>query len=211
MWVMPSPQKGRHRRELLLRATIEVVAERGVAGVTHRAVTERAGVPLATASYYFSSIDELVYEALKQFAEQRMRLLVDAVGSALDQGGTIGEALQALLFAMSELPLTDRMAFYEILCNAPRTKEIAEPARSTIDRYTQVVTEAMTGLDLPQDKVQTQALLALGIGYGMLRLAHPDFDNPQWLFEAMRDLHIGRSVVRDEPERAKDLLDRPAK
>jgi DNA-binding transcriptional regulator YbjK len=202
--------RGTNRRESLLRAAIEVVAERGVAGVTHRAVTERAGVPLATASYYFSSIDELVYEALEQFAEQRMRLLVQALTGALEHGGTVGEALQALLAVMSNLPLTDRMAFYEILCNAPRATRIAEPARTTIDRYTQVVTDAMTGLDMQQDPVQTQALLALGIGYGMLRLAHPDFDNPEWLFEAMRDLHIGRTLSREEPQRAADFLDRPA-
>ena len=39
----------------------------GVAGITHRAVTERAGLPLATASYFFSSIDDLVAEALRTF------------------------------------------------------------------------------------------------------------------------------------------------
>ena len=37
----------------------------GAGAVTHRAVAARAGVPLSTTSYFFSSIDELVTEALR--------------------------------------------------------------------------------------------------------------------------------------------------
>ena len=57
-----------------------MAAERGAAGVTHRAVTERAGVPLATASYFFSSIDDLVAEALRTFVADEAQRLSDLAG-----------------------------------------------------------------------------------------------------------------------------------
>src|SRR5262245_49447260 len=64
--------KGQRRREALLRAAVEVIAEKGYAGVTHRAVAERAGVPMATTSYFFSSIHELVQEAAAQYHSQQL-------------------------------------------------------------------------------------------------------------------------------------------
>src|SRR5690606_7224089 len=65
------------RRDALLRAAVEVAAERGAAGTTHRAVTERAGLPLATASYFFASIDDLVAEALRTFVTEEAARLED--------------------------------------------------------------------------------------------------------------------------------------
>ena len=59
-------RKSQPRREALLAAAVQVVGSQGLAGTTHRSVTEAAGVPLATASYYFSSIDELVAEARRR-------------------------------------------------------------------------------------------------------------------------------------------------
>src|SRR5215207_7541465 len=59
------------RRAALVRATISVLADRGVAGVTHRAVTEAAGVPLATVSYFWSSAEELATVAARVSAPRR--------------------------------------------------------------------------------------------------------------------------------------------
>jgi len=43
----PRQERSRQRREALLRATIELLGETGAKSVTHRAVAERAGLPLA--------------------------------------------------------------------------------------------------------------------------------------------------------------------
>ncbi|MGC8074005.1 TetR family transcriptional regulator, partial [Salmonella enterica] len=37
--------RGRARRELLLNATLEIIAEKGISAVTHRSVAAAAGVP----------------------------------------------------------------------------------------------------------------------------------------------------------------------
>lgn len=43
-----------------------MLVEQGFAALTHRAVAARAEVPLASASYYFASVDDLAEQALRQ-------------------------------------------------------------------------------------------------------------------------------------------------
>lgn len=50
-------------REALLRATTKIVAEKGLRGLTYRAICEEAGVAHGLIRYYFGSWDELVKQA----------------------------------------------------------------------------------------------------------------------------------------------------
>lgn len=55
------------RRERILQATLETIAEHGINAVTHRKIATCADVPLGSMTYYFSGIDALLEEALRQF------------------------------------------------------------------------------------------------------------------------------------------------
>lgn len=55
--------KSEHRRRLILEATLRLVAKEGIRGVKHRSVAKEAGVPLASTTYYFKDIDELISDA----------------------------------------------------------------------------------------------------------------------------------------------------
>lgn len=57
--------RGDARREVLRAAAAQVLVEQGFAGLTHRAVAERGGVPLASTTYYFASADDLAVQALQ--------------------------------------------------------------------------------------------------------------------------------------------------
>jgi DNA-binding transcriptional regulator YbjK len=57
------------RRRRIIEAACELIPEVGVAGLTHRLVAARAGVPLGATTYYFRSLDELVEAALAAAAE----------------------------------------------------------------------------------------------------------------------------------------------
>ncbi len=65
-----SQERSRLRRDELLAAAIELFAEGGSRAITHRAVAARAGLPSATTTYYFESIDELIREALGAHIEK---------------------------------------------------------------------------------------------------------------------------------------------
>ncbi|MFG2493267.1 TetR/AcrR family transcriptional regulator [Streptomyces caniferus] len=54
------------RRQRIIDAAIAVVAERGIAGLSHRAVAAAADVPLGSTTYHFASLDELLVAALRQ-------------------------------------------------------------------------------------------------------------------------------------------------
>ena len=76
------------RRERLITAALDVIAEHGIAGATHRAIARAADVPLGSTSYHFSSIDELLAAAFTVLAErvagaleERMRAAPDPVAA----------------------------------------------------------------------------------------------------------------------------------
>lgn len=54
------------RRQRIVDAAVRVVAVRGVAGLSHRAVAAEADVPLGSTTYHFADRDELLVAALTQ-------------------------------------------------------------------------------------------------------------------------------------------------
>ena len=81
--------KGERRRDALTAAAAELLGSGGFDAVRHRAVAEKAGLPLASTTYYFGSLDELVTVAVERhgrdgLAEGRLRLaaLADPVDDA---------------------------------------------------------------------------------------------------------------------------------
>ena len=60
-----STPKGERRRQALVEAAAVLLVERGFDAVRHRAVAERAGLPLASTTYYFDSLDDLVAAAVE--------------------------------------------------------------------------------------------------------------------------------------------------
>lgn len=85
---MRAPKRARRhdpgRRERIIAACLDVIAEDGLAGTSHRRVAAAADVPLGSMTYHFAGIDELLHEALSRFAnsvaerfEQRMTAASD--------------------------------------------------------------------------------------------------------------------------------------
>jgi DNA-binding transcriptional regulator YbjK len=192
-------QKPQPRRDALLAAAVEVVGEHGLAGATHRAVTEAAGVPLATASYYFDSIGELIAEALEAFVHARAaEMTVPDLG---DLAATLTPADIASWFTdkIMELGRTQRLAFYEVLVNAPRSPELAEPARHAIATYLEAARSGLRAVGAPADPRQARAFVAVAMGMGLLHLAEPEEDDPAQLFDAIRDLFLGQELSAADP------------
>lgn len=194
------------RRDALLTAAVEVVGERGVAGTTHRAVTERAGVPLATASYYFSSIDELIAEALAAFVKQR----AEEIGLPDGQTGERSPAEVAEWYAEQVMGLDKgkRLAFYEVLLNAARTPELAEAAGNALKSYQDWAVAGLNAAGAPRGVSGARAFVALGLGYGLLHLVDQQDSDTEELFVALRDLFIGSVLDPDEHAVWTDRLDR---
>ena len=73
-------EKGERRRAALIEAAVELQRTGGCEPVRHRAVAEKAGLPLASTTYYFASLDDLVTAA----TERTCRDELAEVRAALD-------------------------------------------------------------------------------------------------------------------------------
>jgi len=62
-----SHSKGERRRYALVTRAAELLCESGFEAVRHRAVARRAGLPLASTTYYFSSLDDLITSAVRPY------------------------------------------------------------------------------------------------------------------------------------------------
>ncbi|WP_137988371.1 TetR/AcrR family transcriptional regulator [Streptomyces vilmorinianum] len=72
------------RIEEIASATEKVIAERGIEGLTHRAVAEEAGVPLGATTYHFASKDDLIAAALTRAVDRYAAYLDDWVAQRPD-------------------------------------------------------------------------------------------------------------------------------
>jgi TetR/AcrR family transcriptional regulator, regulator of biofilm formation and stress response len=199
------------RREALLRAAVEVAAERGVAGTTHRAVTERAGLPLATASYFFASIDDLVAEALRSFvADEAARL--EAIAEQLDGDAERPDDLAAALSeaSMPSGPLPWALAQFEAYLQAARDDTMRPPVADALAAYEHVAELALAAAGAAPEAAAgaAPAFNALADGFALHRLARPQAGDVAALQRALRLLFLGLLVEQGEIDRAARLARR---
>jgi DNA-binding transcriptional regulator YbjK len=67
--------KGERRRYALVSAAADLLCEGGFDAVRHRAVARRAGLPLASTTYYFSSLDDLITKAVEHVGSREVERL----------------------------------------------------------------------------------------------------------------------------------------
>ncbi len=115
------------RRDQLRDAAIEVLAEAGGRGLTHRAVDAAAGVPLGTTKNYFPTRDALLGAVAERCAEQ-YRAIAAQLGAA-GAGPVDREGLVAMLRGLLENvagPGRPRMlAYFELRAEAARQPWLA--------------------------------------------------------------------------------------
>ncbi len=116
-------EKGERRRAALVAAAAELLATGGFDAVRHRAVAERAGLPLASTTYYFASLDDLVVAAVErrgrdELAEVRAEL--DALPADAGVEAVVELVLDQLLGRESRRSLEAVLLRYERFVGAGR-------------------------------------------------------------------------------------------
>lgn len=73
------------RRQRIVATALDVIAEHGIAGASHRAIARAADVPLGSLTYHFASLDELLTAAFTSHVDtvaprfdERMRAAQDS-------------------------------------------------------------------------------------------------------------------------------------
>ena len=131
-----------------MSAAAELLAEGGFEAVRHRAVARRAGLPLASTTYYFSSLDDLIARAVEHIAMievAQLRSRVAALSRRRRGPETIAEVLVDLLVGdVSSLGLSDQLiSRYERHIACTRLPALRETMRRSLRQRAEAVAEAV--------------------------------------------------------------------
>ncbi|GAB3287573.1 TetR/AcrR family transcriptional regulator [Parasphingorhabdus pacifica] len=176
-----STPKGERRRQALVVAAAELLADGGFDAVRHRAVAERAGLPLASTTYYFSSLDELVkaaveYEGHQELAQGRERLdALDDTHRGTD--AVIELVLDLLLGTRSRDGGAEQVLLrYERLVGSPRRPYLAPLMRELAAQLHELLAEIFHRNGMEIDRDQLLELIALVDGAVVNALIESDPD-----------------------------------
>ncbi|SDQ20659.1 TetR/AcrR family transcriptional regulator [Actinopolyspora saharensis] len=129
------------RRERIITATLDLIAEEGSAHASHRKIATRAGVPLGSMTYHFTGFDHLLREAFTRFTDHIVAVFDDHLATAADRDQAC-EAVADLVHALSEDNQRDLVLAQELYTLAARepayrelTHEWMRRSRNHLERH----------------------------------------------------------------------------
>jgi DNA-binding transcriptional regulator YbjK len=173
--------KGERRRQELVTAAAALLRSGGFDAVRHRAVAERAGLPLASTTYYFSSLEELVTAAVERTGRDELaeiREQLDALPEGLLSTNELVElVLDQLIGPESRAGGLDAALLrYERLVGAGRRPYLAPLMRRLRDEFDGLIAEILARADRPRDPVAVRDFVSLVDGAVVSALIEADPD-----------------------------------
>ncbi|HKS45561.1 MAG TPA: TetR family transcriptional regulator [Amycolatopsis sp.] len=181
-----STPKGERRRATLIEAAAQLLIEGGFDAVRHRAVAERAGLPLASTTYYFDSLEDLIMAAV----EHGGRVELDRGRAQLAKLSTEHRDVDALVELVLDQMLGVDARFevlllrYERFVTTGRRPYLQPLMRSMQGEFHELLTEIFTRSGFPIDRKRLQQLIALVDGAIVNALIEVDPD-PRAVARAM--------------------------
>ncbi|MEV6006020.1 TetR family transcriptional regulator [Streptomyces sp. NPDC051976] len=169
----PPPRSGRRRtrrsdpgrKTHILDATLDVIAEHGVAGTTHRHIAARADVPLGSITYHFASLTDLQAQAFARYVEGRCA----AFGALFEGVDTHEHFVEVLVDLVQGGPARHRSAVlgFELHLAALRNPEL----RALTQRWTADSRGVLARFTDPDSAARLDALLEGMIMHALLTTA----------------------------------------
>ncbi|MFE4334684.1 TetR/AcrR family transcriptional regulator [Streptomyces sp. NPDC056831] len=174
---MATRTTGTSRADLITDAALALLAERGMRGLTHRAVDERAGLPQGSTSNYARTRQSLLEVTVRRLAEREARVLTpgelpvpgagrtDGPDAGPESGsGTGTEALVAGLALALHRYLTRHpellICRYELALEATRRPELREFFDATGRQFREPLMALMTAAGSAEPERHTLSLVA---------------------------------------------------
>jgi DNA-binding transcriptional regulator YbjK len=207
----PTQERSRARRDALLRAAMELISEGGTRVVTHRAVAARAGLPPASTTYYFESIQQLTEEALRLHVAERVAELQELSDAAAQGGRSVEEIARHFADSLANRSRQVTVGQFEVYLEAARNPEMRQSVVQALDAFEQLAELALTALGARRPKEAAVAFVALLDGFALHRIARERSValDSAILFEAMRSLFLSQVMSDADLESWYDTLRRP--
>jgi TetR/AcrR family transcriptional regulator, regulator of biofilm formation and stress response len=184
--------RGVARREALLEAVLEILAEVGAEAVTHRRVAEQAQLPLASTTYWFDSKEDLLTAALALAAERdvaRLHELADRLGERDPVQAILATVLDPVDEPSSRASL---MASYALLLEAARRPALQELARRWTDAYLETIGELLARAGSARSREDARLILSAADGLLLEQLAAGEADDPRPALARLVSILIGQ-------------------
>ena len=139
------------RRAAIIDAAVQIIATRGLAAVTHRAVAREAKVPLAATTYYFASKEEILREALESLSAaevQRLGKLAEEI-AALGSREAAGVALAKALVPDPDQGPRAWLAQFEIYLEAARNPALRPAVEQRRQAFVKLAVTALRAAGAP--------------------------------------------------------------
>ena len=182
------------RRQLLLDAAAQLAAERGAGAVTHRAVAARAGLPPSTTTYFFSSIDEMVEEALRVKVSSSVADLRRLAAELESSGATAAQIAERYAQRLIRDVSTGTLAEIEAVLTGVRRPELRDAVQAAAMAYEEVTIEVLRLVGAPTPEQTARAVRAMIDGFVLHHMANPRPDDATVLRDALLAL-VGTSTA----------------
>jgi DNA-binding transcriptional regulator YbjK len=195
----------------LLRAAVAVLADGGAKSVTHRAVAAKAGLPAASTTYYFESIQQLTDEALRLHLSERIAELQALIARATRSSRSAEQVAQRLAESLAARSRDIAVGQFEVYLEAARNSALREHVAETLAAFEQLTEAVLAGLGARRPAEGAEAFVALIDGFLLHWAARPRGvrRDAAALFEALRALFIAQIMDDEELGRWRERFREP--
>ncbi|WP_405646638.1 TetR/AcrR family transcriptional regulator [Streptomyces uncialis] len=191
----PGPPTGSGRAVLIADTALALLAERGMRGLTHRAVDEAAGLPPGSTSNHARTRLALLEAANERLATREARAL--AVTELPDPAGgpdAVADALAPVLHGYLTGHRELLVCRYELALEATRRPELRHRYDEAGRRFREPLLALVTALGSPDPRRHTLSLIAWSDGMMFACVAgshHAEVPTPDQLRDGLRELLTG--------------------
>lgn len=195
-----SQERSRHRREELLDAAISLFADGGARGITHRAVASKAGLPPATTTYYFTSINELIEEALSRHIEIWLHDLEALTADPVEVDISIADPqglISAIFAARSPETVGLQLSIY---LAAARNSELRPKAAEALDALEVLIAKILHHVGILDAATVARSVVSVIVGTSFSRLSarHTNEEEAAVLYHSIRGLVVAAMLSEDQ-------------
>jgi DNA-binding transcriptional regulator YbjK len=178
--------RGEARREAILRSTLAIIGERGPEAVTHRAVAERAGLPLAATTYWFSSKEDLLEQTLVLAGREEVarleRVVLELATRELAVEDWAAAVASTLAWEVEHEP-SRHVAFFELVLQAARTPALRAEVARWEEASLRLAEVGLRAAGSPTPEIDARLVVATLTGLVLEQLATP---RPRFEDEVLR-------------------------
>ncbi|MGW4117152.1 TetR/AcrR family transcriptional regulator [Nocardia sp. NPDC004711] len=159
--------KGERRRQALVCAAAELLLEGGFEAVRHRSVATRADLPLASTTYYFESLEDLIARAVEFSGNAELEAMRRRVGEVTHRRRGAEATVELVLDLLVGPEIQDLdargqlIARYERSVASARHPELREVQLRLRSQLDELLTDVLRRSDRVVRTEQTRRLVAV--------------------------------------------------